>query len=198
MISLKKTKSIKEFIIFHRITLRPLTIGAMLALFLAPLYQLHVSFCSALNSLFSPNLMLFSAALAAAFHSLSIFSDKLSIASELFYEAATQLTCILLSGIAVTLIVLNLVEGAMLWKDLALPATSMTIYLALTLSTITTIPYFILRKHPISENKILKKLSKTGFIFPSVIFIALAIFYFSTPEGLPEHNFCATNPSEVQ
>ncbi|SES32680.1 hypothetical protein SAMN04487958_11486 [Vreelandella subterranea] len=185
-------KKLKTFAKFHHLTLRPLSMGALLALFLTPLHQFHESFCNALNSLFSPNLMFFTATLAAIFHSSTIISEKFSILSALFYEAAIQLMCIFLSGMVITLIILNFIDKGILWKDLSTLLTFMAIFFSLAFITFTTLPFFILNKNPISKDHFLIKIRHPGFILSLVIFLSFTTFYYITPEGLPEHNFCAT------
>lgn len=190
-------KFTKEYIAFQRKTIKPISVGFFLSIFLTAIYPLHVSFCKSLNSLFSSNLIIFTALAAMLIHTLSPCSQKLKKFAGSIYEVAIQVAFFMLSGATAALLILNYKEKVMSFSDLLEFLAFMIIPLAIMLSIITTLPYFLLNYNFREKHNGSKSCEhKLSIFFVGILSIAMVIFYIFEPSGLPEHDFCESAPCE--
>jgi len=192
------TKTTKEFIIFQKIIMKPLMVGFFLSAFLTATRLHHTSFCNSLNSIFSPNLIIFTSYAAIFFHILSPWCKISRTVSESIYEVAAQVTSFLISGMIAALIIMNLQESAVTWSELLLLTSTTVLGLFLMLSAITTFPYFLLLNKPITGITSKQKILNLKMLYLFAFFAGITFFYISEPTGLKEHEFCKETCKEVQ
>lgn len=196
--SIIMAKIAKDYIAFQKIILKPFFVGLLLTAFLTSTRSLHSSFCDSLNSMFSPNLLVFTSLAALFFHILSPWCRISKIISESIYEVASQVTAFLISGIFAALVVMNLQESAITWPELVLITCKIVLSIYFMFSLMTTFPYFLLLQYPITGKNIKEILKNPAMIYVLVFFGALNYFYFSEPSGFDEYDFCNKATCESQ
>lgn len=192
------TKFTKEFISFQKFIKKPLLVGFFLTALLTATRLFHNSFCDSLNSMFSPNLLIFTSYIAIFFHILSPWCKISKKFSESIYEVAAQVTFFLISGIVAALAVMNFQESAVTWYYLLKLIAFFIPFLYVIFSLLTTLPYFLLINRPATGKDVKQKLIHPSMLYVCFAFAVLTLFYIIEPNGFEEFDFCENIAYENQ